>query len=119
MANVIDISKEVGEFVGDTLRTLSLDIDRRVILESPVDTGAARSNWLASVGSPISSVADIDIQGAINKGAVTISGAGDYSTIYVQNNLPYIQRLNEGWSAQAPSGYIDQIITEEVNRGGN
>lgn len=115
----LDISKEVGEFVGDTLRVLALDIDRRVILESPVDTGAARSNWLASIGSPIDSVAEIDIQGAINKGAAAISGAGDYETIYIANNLPYIQRLNEGWSEQAPSGYIDKIILEEVQRGGN
>jgi hypothetical protein len=115
----LDISKEIGEFVGDTLRTLALDIDRRVILESPVDTGAARSNWLASTGSPLGAIADIDVQGALNKGAVVINGANDYETIYVQNNLPYIQRLNEGWSEQAPSGYIDKIILEEVQRGGN
>lgn len=116
----LDISKEVGEFVGDTLRTLALDIDRRLILETPVDTGAARANWLASVGSPNGSATEeTSQQAAINKGAVTISGAGDYSTIYVQNNLSYIQRLNEGWSEQAGSGYIDQIITEEVSRGGN
>lgn len=115
----LDISKEVAEFVGDELRILALDIDRRVILESPVDSGAARSNWLASVGFPDASTTDVDIQGAINKGAAVIAGAGDYETIYISNNLPYIQRLNEGWSQQAPSGYIDKIITEEVSRGGN
>lgn len=115
----IDISKELSEFVGETLRELAIDIDRRVILETPVDTGAARSNWLASIGGPDMSTAEIDIGAALQKGAVTISGAQDYDTVFISNNLPYIERLNEGWSQQAPTGYIDQIITEEVQRGGN
>lgn len=116
----LDISKEIGEFVGDTLRTLALDIDRRLILETPVDTGAARANWLASVGSPNGSATEeTSQQAAINKGTAVISGANDYETIYVQNNLPYIQRLDQGWSDQQPNPYIDKIITEEVNRGGN
>lgn len=115
----IDIRKDLSEFVGDTLRELALDIDRRVILETPVDTGAARSNWLASIGAPDMSVVEIDVGAALQKGAITISGAGDYDAVYISNNLPYIQRLNEGWSQQAGSGYIDQIITEEVQRGGN
>lgn len=115
----LDISKEVAEFVGDELRILALDIDRRVILETPVDTGAARSNWIASVGSPNTSTVDVDIQGALSKGAAVISGANDYETIYISNNLPYIQRLDQGWSGQQPNPYIDKIITEEVSRGGN
>lgn len=116
----LDISAEIAEFVGDTLRTLALDIDRRLILETPVDTGAARANWLASVGSPNGSQTDdTDQQAAINKGAAVISGANDYETIYVQNNLPYIQRLDSGWSQQQPNPFIDKIITEEVQRGGN
>lgn len=116
----LDISKEIGEFVGDTKRTLALDIDRRCVLETPRDTGAASGDWLASVGSPNNSGSDnLDRQAAINQGSAVISGADDYETIYIQNNEPYIQRLNEGWSEQAPSGYIDKIITEEVARGGN
>ena len=123
----LDISKEVGEFVGDTLRTLALDIDRRVVLATPVRDGGAKRNWLASVGTPNNSVIDVGDgipraqaeQAAIDQGSVAINGANDYATIYVQNNLPYIVRLNEGWSEQAGSGYIDQIITEEVQRGGN
>lgn len=123
----LDISKEVGEFVGDTLRTLALDIDRRVVLATPVRDGGAKRNWLASVGTPNNSVIDVGEgipraqaeQAAIDQGSAIINGANDYETIYISNNLPYIQRLDQGWSEQQPNPYIDQIITEEVSRGGN
>ena len=123
----LDISKEVGEFVGDTLRTLAIDIDRRFVLEMPVRDGGAKRNVLVSTGAPIGTVIYVGEgiaqqaaeQAAINQGSLTISGANDYETIFIQNNLPYIQRLNEGWSEQAPAGFIDKIITEEVQRGGN
>jgi len=123
----LDISKEVAEFVGDNLRVLALDIDRRLVLATPVHDGGAKRNWIASVGAPNNSVIDVGEgipqsqaeQAAIDQGSIAINGANDYATIYVQNNLPYIVRLNEGWSDQAGSGYIDKIITEEVQRGGN
>ena len=118
MNNKIDISKKIGKIVGNKLRTLALDIDRRVILETPVDTGSARANWIASTGSPDSGITDeTSADAALSKGSATISGANDYETIYIQNSKPYIKRLNEGWSEQAGSGYIQKIITEEVGRG--
>lgn len=123
----LDISKEVAEFVGDELRILAIDIDRRLVLETPFRDGGAKRNWLASVGTPNNTEIEVDEsigrgaaeQAAIDQGTAAISGANDYATIYIQNNMPYIQRLNEGWSEQAGSGYIDKIITEEVQRGGN
>jgi hypothetical protein len=123
----LDISKDIAEFVGDELRTLAIDIDRRIVMAMPFRDGGAKRNVLASVGSPDNSEIDIAEgvskgeaeQSAINQGAITISGANDYETIYLNLNFPYAVRLNEGWSEQAPSGFIDKIITEEVARGGN
>ena len=122
---LLDVSGDIAKFVGDETRKLALQIDSRVVLETPVDTGSARGNWLASEFIPNNSVLDIidnasaAAMQAIDQGAVVINGASPYTMLYIQNNLPYIQRLNEGWSEQAPSGYIDKIITEEVSRGGN
>jgi hypothetical protein len=33
------------------------------------------------------------------------------SKIFISNNLPYIRRLNDGWSQQAPAGYVDSALT--------
>lgn len=42
----------------------------------------------------------------------------------IDNDAPYIMRLNDGWSEQAPAGFIERCIDEtisemniEVNRG--
>ena len=31
---------------------------------------------------------------------------------FITNNLPYIKRLNEGWSKQAPAHFIEQVIAD-------
>lgn len=30
--------------------------------------------------------------------------------IWIENPVPYMQRLNEGWSSQAPAGWIDDAL---------
>jgi formaldehyde-activating enzyme involved in methanogenesis len=32
----------------------------------------------------------------------------------VSNNVPYINRLNEGHSAQAPAGFVQQAVAKAV-----
>lgn len=62
---------------------------------SPVDTGRYRNAHHYSIGSP--SYAE--------KGSQTINiQVGDFPTVYIQNNLPYCQRLEHGHSKQAPTG---------------
>jgi hypothetical protein len=34
------------------------------------------------------------------------------SPIHLNNNLPYIIPLNQGWSTQAPAGFIDMAILD-------
>ena len=101
---------------------LAINIDRRVVQETPVDQGTASGNWLASVDSPDNSVieeGDSRLDNAEYIAEEVIRGASRFKRIYLQNNLPYIVPLSEGYSLQAPDGYIDTIINEEVARGGN
>lgn len=119
---LLDVSGDIAEFVGNETRKLALRIDRRVVLETPVDTGAARGNWLASESNPDNSViyeiesASTAAMIAIDNAAVVIEGIDPYTLLYIQNNLPYIVPLNEGWSLQAPALYVDAIIMQEVAR---
>lgn len=54
---------------------------------TPVDTGNARSRWvLAELGPAID----------------------------ITNDAPYIMRLNDGWSAQTPAGFIERAIDEAL-----
>lgn len=38
-------------------------------------------------------------------------------TIYISNALPYIRRLNDGWSTQAPAGFIDAAVQVGTRKG--
>ncbi len=88
-------------------------ISQTVILATPVDEGTARANWFATLGVPERFA---DFNAADPSGQLTIS-RNDASiqkqteqTIYITNNLPYIKRLNDGWSAQAPAGYVEAAV---------
>lgn len=66
------------------VRAASFETLRRIKLRMPVDTGAARASW-----------------------GTIWQETDDGMTIVQGSPLPYIERLNDGWSQQAPAGFID------------
>ena len=119
----LSILADVADEITSAGRKLAINIDRRVVNETPRDTGSAKASWLVSVNQPDNRIVDEDgsdvgtaalqaIDLGASKARLFVSG----DTLYIQNNQPYINRLNEGWSAQAGIGYIDTIINEEVRR---
>lgn len=84
-----------------------------VVVGTPVDTSHARANWQVGIGTePTQELAETDVSGqaTISKGNDTLKSKKPGDTIHIANNVPYIKRLNEGWSAQAPAGYIEKAI---------
>ena len=123
-AKSISVLNDLEDFSAQETRKLALNIDRRVVMETPFDTGSAKRNWLVSVDQVDDRI--IDAEGlslgvaqmaAIEQGAAEIRGAKVFDRIYIQNSQPNIERLNEGWSQQAPSGFVDAIIAQENARG--
>lgn len=86
---------------------------RDVVAGTPVDTGRARGNWQASIGSPADGTLEkTDKNGGttINKGAKVAKDATG-NVFYLTNNLPYIYRLEfDGWSNQAPQGWVRTAV---------
>lgn len=90
---------------------LALDIDSRLVLATPVKDGRARSNWLASIGSPRRDQVEIrSTEETIAEAVGVVDKAPQFPLIYISNNLPYIQRLNEGSSKQAPAAFVETAI---------
>ena len=119
----ISILGDTEDFITKEARKIGINVDRRVVLETPRDTGSAKASWLVSVGRPTNATVEKDGEDvgqaqaqAIAQGASTISRFKSGQVLYIQNNQPYIERLNEGSSEQAPAHFVDSIITEEVNR---
>ena len=99
--------KKVVERHENAVRAVAFIVDATVVQMTPVDTGRARSNWLPSINTP----SRLTVQpGGKTEMRSVIQGYKLSDTIYITNNLPYIERLNNGWSQQAPAGFVDMAI---------
>lgn len=113
----IEVLKDADELT----KKITGDMLTTVIVATPIDTSAARQNWRVGVGSVNTLVdenqTDGSGQGAINRGIATIqSGGGIGKVVYISNSLRYIERLNNGWSMQAPKNFVQISFNTVVNK---
>jgi hypothetical protein len=107
------------------IRRVALVADQALVFSTPVDTGRARSNWIVSIDQPASATVGpyspgqglgvgetANAQAALNQAAAQIDRfrLGANRSIFISNNLPYIERLNDGHSAQAPAGFVESAV---------
>jgi hypothetical protein len=94
------------------VKKLLVDIDASLVLKSPVDTGRFRANWVLGNGgvNPMTK----DSFEAANNAPIINSVKVNGQTIYITNSLPYANRLEYGYSQQAPAGMV-RITLAEVN----
>jgi hypothetical protein len=105
-ARSLSIKSELTEDISREVRKLGIRIDQGVVLGTPVDTGRARANWLVGIGTaPVGTTENLDQVGnASIQAAVSIIGnypADKLPDLWIVNNLPYIDRLNDGWSERS------------------
>lgn len=113
----VDVPKNADEIV----RKVALAADQTIAMATPVDTGRARANWQVGIGAAPGGTVEYSGGGA-GAASYAIGAAqsvvttykGQPGGIWLVNNLPYIQRLNEGWSAQAPAKFVEQAIDTAV-----
>ncbi|AVI85601.1 hypothetical protein BTW15_01235 [Pseudomonas syringae pv. tomato] len=100
----------IAQIEGDMtkqMRIIAMALLGEIVSRSPVDTGRFRGNTTVTIGSPVfSNSQTLDPTGStsISKGASVLGGLKPFSIIYIQNNLPYAEKLENGHSKQAPSG---------------
>ncbi len=97
----------IEEDVGLKIRYIAIQILTAIDIAAPVDTGRFRNNNLVSLQHPDFGISDnVDPNGtiAVQRGIGVISKAANYGVIYIQNNLPYAEALENGHSQQAPTG---------------
>jgi len=122
-----EISRAIEKEVVDIIREDAQAICRTVIFATPVGRpelwqsppprnytpGHARRNWQINIGSP----SGRELPGQDRIGTATLSNAISklrayrrLQPIYIENNVPYINRLNQGWSKQAPPRFVEKAI---------
>ena len=86
----------------------NLEIFSAIIGDTPVDTGRARGNWQTSQDTPAGGeVGRVQKEktGPATQEAETALLTG-FGLFWLSNNLPYAERLEYGWSKQAPNGMV-------------
>lgn len=112
--------------VDKIVKKLALKIDSEVVIETPVDTGRARSAWVVGISAANRSKPDftegkkkstksIVTREAIDRAKQTILARKKGQTIIISNNVNYIGDLNDGTSAQAPEMFVQMAIKRGIN----
>lgn len=100
------------------IRKVALLALKGVVNKTPVKSGRARSNWFVEVGSAgleVSSEVDKSGNVSIARGDQVIGqyqNRKDFPDIVIYNNLPYIRRLENGYSKKAPAGMVAVTVAE-------
>jgi hypothetical protein len=111
--SVEDFAEQVVADFGKVLDLTALHLHRSVVMKTPVDTGRARASWTLSrgivpPGTP--TVTTLGGSGETGEGQRTQfrkSGPSKPAdTIFIANNLDYIEKLENGSSQQAPRGML-------------
>lgn len=116
----IDLDKEFRDLEETKIKLIKQKIAMQVLsgvtLKMPVDTGRARGNTNVSINSmDTTATGKLDPSGSatIAKGQSVIFGSqAPYDAIFVSNSLPYINRLENGHSSQAPGGMFGLTVAE-------
>lgn len=127
-----DIMADVHRAVDQDIQRTGLRVLTAVTLGTPVGNptlwqnpesappgyvgGHARRNWNVSVGA----ANDAELAGTDASGAATITagqaalqgyrGSRQGVRVFIQNPVPYMGRLNDGHSTQAPAGFIERGV---------
>lgn len=107
---------------------LSTNIAANLVETTPRDTGWAAANWVPSIGASTTTSASSRPTSALVSAQQAQQAAAQarllsyklgQGQVFISNNVPYIGRLNDGSSAQAPAGFVQAAIRRGISQIGN
>jgi hypothetical protein len=118
------IARKIRENTVKAVKRAAIAADQAAVLETPVDTGRARANWIVSIGAAVDEESDYTSQDGgreANEGPAGNHAMGQARTIisryrlgqggiYINNSLEYIGELDQGSSDQSPQGMTAAAI---------
>jgi hypothetical protein len=128
LQNLVDrvYKQKIDEAMHKGVRAAAFSIYRNLIGFTPVGNpdlwktkyppkgyvgGRARANWNISLNT-IDATTTENTQAPDETKALEIAARFKIgNTLYISNHLQYIQRLNDGWSMQAPANFVEKAIS--------
>lgn len=142
--NVTEIIASINNEVAIDIQRVAVAILSAVVVTTPVGNptrwkfpksapkgyvgGHARRNWSVSIGTPSTGVRGTAGSGpgnaatreAVGQGRAKIATFRKNNTrIIIQNNVPYITRLNDGHSTAAPRNFVQAAVMVGRRKGAN
>lgn len=137
---MVKIAEGINVAVDNIVKDVATQALFHVVYYTPVDVGTARSNWAVGVGSPFvgnarpafspypsrwrapkgpggSRAERANMFAAINLGKRKITARRAEQDIYITNHLPYIARLNDGYSPQTQAGFARLSVVKAAAYG--
>jgi hypothetical protein len=115
-------ANEISKAASDLAVRTALTIVGDLAIKTPVDTSKAISNWQVALQEPLSDTILPHYPGSdgstfsesaaetLAKAKLVLRNKKPRIPIYITNNLPYIQKLNDGSSKQEPAGFVERAI---------
>lgn len=119
------VVQTLARFTEKHIKVITLDVTANLIEDTPRDTGWARSNWVPSIGTEARGMGNLldpddgdvaEARRASQAGVALVASTYTLKQgkVFVSNNVPYIGRLNDGHSQQAPAGFVQAAIARAV-----
>ena len=130
MRTLLDLANELDQLATtlppQVTNNLSLEAAELILNDllsvTPVDSGKAISNWQVTLDTPPQEALPAYYPGkqgstqvicqtaALEAAQAVLKAKRPGQTLYISNVLPYIRRLNDGYSGQAPAGFVERSI---------
>jgi len=127
--DISNFTKKCSDNSDQLARKVVLEVGKSVIEKTPVGDasywqspapkgyvgGHARGNWSHSEGALDTKEFDVvDPSGNTSNARIlsSVPGKAGGKVHFIQNSVPYIQRLEDGYSRQAPNGMVGLTVIE-------
>lgn len=121
--DITELGRQFEQGIVRTMQNIASNVLTEVVARTPIDVGDAKSNWQVGVnGAPTGvvpayapgthgSTFSENITQTLLTGRTAIARAVSHTDrINIVNNLPYIRKLNDGSSLQAPAGFVEDAV---------
>jgi len=107
-------SKKIGGDIQKFIKQVCIEIFKRFIMRTPVDTGRARGNWQVEINRPASGTVEESMWDQVfERGAAKLAQLPPFSIVHITNNVEYVYYLEYVRpSQQHPEGMVEITLQE-------
>ena len=116
-ADMDKFRNKVNDKTRKTVLWTCFNMSRDIIDLTPVKDGFAKNNWNSTIRNPDRTTHDIaDKEGTLSFNKLNSFAPKAYAEIfYIVNSMPYIKRLENGWSKKNPEGMVMKTVARFKN----